>query len=501
MNTRWRLIRHVALLALILALGLPALTHPPYVAAAGDTQDQWAQFRGRTFHVYRSGTAVMLDDATPNAGAVRTRNLGGVTSYGVAIATDRDDQQICVFAVGTDNAVYARCSWDGEGFDTWLSLGGLTYRGVVGFNLAGAAAVAATGQDGTSVWMKYRQNNGAWVDWYQPNGMHLPLGAHLNNNPASYRQGVENGFNLGPATISRVMMFNGIRNATPLVGCDALDELKARGAKTIIVRTSQGDDGPTLDAEMSAGLDCGLTLHAYIVDANRGASINWIIEVGNEPDVAGLNVYDARYWAIDARNRWYANWAGRTYNARLAASLPTERGNSSAPGGLGPGSYFDIFLNWNGDGRGAIRDLFDAYGVHAYSTGCLDRTDPSAIDHNYQALSIVDYTAAATNKPIYLTEMGVNLDGQSAYADLRTKRVEQGKRYVSALRRLSRAGNQVRGAMAFVQDSQNASFFGTYGIDADNTGGNWLQGWFGDFPQANTMGNRQSSAGCDSHTS
>lgn len=489
MNTPWWRMRHVALLALVLALGLPALTRPPYVAAAGDTQDQWAQFRGRTFHVYRSGTAVMLDDATPNAGAVRTRNLGGVTSYGVAIATDRDDQQICVFAVGTDNAVYARCSWDGEGFDTWLSLGGLTYRGVVGFNLAGAVAVAATGQDGASVWMRYRQNNGAWVDWYQPNGMHLSLGAHLNNNPASYRQGVENGFNLGPATISRVMMFNGIRNATPLVGCDALDELRARGAKTIIARTSQGDDGPTLDAEMGAVLTCGLTLHDYIVSS--GASINWIIEVGNEPDVAGLNVYDARYWAIDARNRWYTNWAGRTYNARLAASLPTERGNSSAPGGLDPGSYFDIFLNWNGDGRGAIRDLFDAYGVHAYGTGCLDRTDPSAIDHNYQALSIVDYTAAATNKPIYLTEMGIDfgfIDGN------RGLHVTQGQRYVSALRRLSQAGNQVRGAMAFVQDATNLEFRRRYGIDADGSGN-----WFSDFPQANAMGSRQSDAACDSH--
>lgn len=486
MNTRWRLIRHVALLALILALGLPALTRSPYVAAAGDTQDQWAQFRGRTFHVYRSGTAVMLDDATPNAGAVRTRNLGGVTSYGVAIATDRDDQQICVFAVGTDNAVYARCSWDGEGFDTWLSLGGLTYRGVVGFNLAGAAAVAATGQDGASVWMKYRQNNGAWVDWYQPNGMHLPLGAHMDHFGASdastYHNGVESAFNLGPATISRVMMFNGVRNPTPQVTCAELNQLQANGAKTIIVRTSQGDDGPTLDAEMGARLDCGLTLQAYIVGS--GASTNWIIEVGNEPDqVAGMDIYQARVWAIDARNRWYTNWAGRTYNARLAVSLPTEQY------GLDAGSPFDIFLNWNGDGRGAIHDLFDAYAVHVYTGGCLDRTDSALKNGKYKALSIVDYTAATTNKPIYITEMGVDLGSVVGNRSLLTT---QGQRYVTALSRLSRSGNQVRGAMAFLQDPANTQNSSYYGIDADVNGR-----WLSDFPEAHAIGQRQSDAHCN----
>lgn len=163
--------------------------------------------------------------------------------------------------------------------------------------------------------------------------------------------------------------------------------------------------------------------------------------------------------------------------------------HNSAPGGLDAGSYFDTFLNWNGDGRGAIRDLFDAYAVHAYTYECLDRTSPSAVNSNFKALAIVDYTAAATTKPIYLTEMGVNL---GAINNNRGLRVMQGQRYVTALRHLSGPGNQVRGAMAFVQDPVNPNFVSQYGIDADGSGN-----WFTDFPQANAMGGRQVETFCN----
>ncbi len=131
-------------------------------------------------------------------------------------------------------------------------------------------------------------------------------------------------------------------------------------------------------------------------------------------------------------------------------SLPTLQANSW----YGPEGYFNEFTR--DAGRGRVGDRFDAVGVHTYSSSCLN-SGGTAVEGlpGTSPLYILERAKQSGGAPLYLTEVGLNFEGQT-YAgrygltsEREARSAEMGRRYVNALEAFDTADGRVKGVTIY----------------------------------------------------
>lgn len=198
---------------------------------------------------------------------------------------------------------------------------------------------------------------------------------------------------------------------------DRLASLLPAGG-TIIIRTAETRITPDdlrflLAAPLRGG---GISLADWIAHQPRRV----VLEVGNEPDLAGVDCWEHRYWLLQAVPTLRAS----APRAELCASLATHRGNDTAPGAR----YNEVLLS-----DGALARAYDSLGVHGYGYHSFSRDEGEAWAVHDQA--------AATGKPLWWTEAGI------AHAAPWPERCAEYARFAGAL------GDQVRGVTFFALDT------------------------------------------------
>jgi hypothetical protein len=177
------------------------------------------------------------------------------------------------------------------------------------------------------------------------------------------------------------------------------------GVENIILRTDDGLAGYDYakvrnDFERPGGI----SNYSYASLLDRYPHVNWWIEIGNEPNLHGINGWSARWWALALYKELALNhlghidqpWRSKYRNLHWTVSLPTKF------------SEAENMLVWqNNHGRdnlgdGSIIDYYDAISCHLYG-------DKNVLSFNYDWPAI--YEMLLENKyvrRIHITEMGIN---------------------------------------------------------------------------------------------
>ncbi|KAH3743147.1 hypothetical protein Pelo_15455 [Pelomyxa schiedti] len=168
------------------------------------------------------------------------------------------------------------------------------------------------------------------------------------------------------------------------------------GAKVIIFRSA---DTKTASSQIwhfvnEMTFSNGQTLVSYIASHS---TTQFIIEVGNEPDLNGLDPWIARWNYLDTAKNCIPSFRYLS-NLQWIASMPTKTGNSNYPGQ----SYTDVIYTTDADG--SVQSYYDGLGTHAYGYWSLDQSDGAdPMWPTNQALSHLP-----SGKSIWVSECGIN---------------------------------------------------------------------------------------------
>ncbi len=362
------------------------------------------------------------------------RSLGGVAASAPAAVGLGD--RVHVFTRDAQGMVWSRATDDGYTFSAPLLLGGPIAAAPVAVALTGVLTLYAQGGDGRRYALAARDGGrgDAWATWQPRGGPTPPL--PVADNPAIPPLTLDVGVNFISAqnwqnyqlpaysrlrpTLAKFSMFYDAYPASPAFGTREIDDAIARGARTVIFRTAETRIAPDeIERQLTVPLPGdGRSLLAYMRDQTAaGAGVDFWIEVGNEPDLAGLSPLVARYGLLAAIRDLAPKYPG----LRWIASLPTKDGlkDSALPDYRGL-AYLDLVLSDQGDGLGAIADRYDALGVHLYGADTLEQsypalrtptTPPDCGGSNGDALCpnvVLDYVLSRTDRPIFITEAGIN---------------------------------------------------------------------------------------------
>lgn len=152
---------------------------------------------------------------------------------------------------------------------------------------------------------------------------------------------------------------------------DPIDVQRAiqRGATFIILRTDDGLKGYSYQVVQrlieSPG---GIAGYSYADLMLRNPRVQFVLEVSNEPDVAGIPPWVARWWALALYKELALNalghidqpWREKYPMLKWAVSLPATYANTQ------------IMLQWRGGheidplGAGGVRDYYDYLANHLY---------------------------------------------------------------------------------------------------------------------------------------
>lgn len=507
------LTRRLALGLLVLLLLVPALPAPVAAAPAeelapGPTSS--ASFGGVQYLFARRGDGAVWVRQTDGLWYSGWSPLGGATDAAPAAASTTS--LLAVYIRDATGQVWTRHSRDGHTYAPWQPLGGgvvaapvaigngdrlhlftldrdgmLTVRSSADGRSYGAAQVlggplAATPtvviEDNQLVVLGtgldrqlYRLARGAtWGVWRALGGPNvsqhpLPVAPDLAAPPLTLDLGVNfiSGHNwtsyqlpayarLHPS-LAKFTMFYDAYPTTPVFGTNVLDDAIALGARTIILRTAETRIAPDeVTAQLTVPLPGGTrSLLDYIGDhAAAGSGVAFWIEVGNEPDLAGISPLAARYELLTTIRDVAPRYRASHPNLRWLASLPTKAGLAESPyEGYRGLAYLDLLLSDIGDGLGDVGSRYDALGVHIYGADTLQQSFPAlhapsdtfdcggSNGDAFCPLVVLDRALARTASPIFVTEAGI--DSAQPWAI-------KAKFYVEGLQRLPA---RVRGVALF----------------------------------------------------
>ena len=202
-----------------------------------------------------------------------------------------------------------------------------------------------------------------------------------------------------------------------------LDAVRARLAPegTLILRTAESAIGAddTRYQLTSPFHDTAQTVADY---CNSHAPTVWL-ELGNEPDRAGLDPYVARFLTL----------TGVRVARSLLANVPIGIGLPTVEAGPG---YLSAYLSDTGDGLGRLPREADALAWHCYGANTLEDSD--YLHQRQQLATVLGY-----GLPVWLTEAGIH--EARPWAD----RAQWYARFVAGL------PEQVKGVCFFLLDSSD----------------------------------------------
>jgi hypothetical protein len=347
--------------------------------------------------------------------------------------------QVHVFLRDANGMIWQRSSADGQNFSAARSLGGPLAAAPVALATADGVTLYGQGTDGRRYTLNTRDGAQAatWGNWTGSGEnaraadtavtgsapLTLDIGVNFidSSNWQTYQMPAY--ARLHP-TLAKFSMFYDGYPTTPVFGAAQIDDAIAAGARTIILRTAETRTAPDeVERQLNAPLPGdGRSLLDYIRDrGNDGSGIDFWIEVGNEPDLAGVSPLVARSSLLATIRDLGPRYRASHPNLHWMASLPTVNGlrNSTIPDYRGL-AYLDLFLSDQGDGLGSIAARYDALGVHLYGADTLEQSYPALREApdtrdcagaNGDALCpdlVLDRALSQTTLPIFITEAGIN---------------------------------------------------------------------------------------------
>lgn len=348
--------------------------------------------------------------------------------------------QVHVFTRDADGMIWQRSSPDGRNFSAPRRLGGPLTAAPVALATADGAILYGQGTDGRRYTLTARDGAHAtvWGDWEGSGGiarttittaagLAAPLSLDIGVNfidPSNWQSYQLPAYSRLRPSLAKFSMFYDGYPTTPAFGTAQLDDVIAAGARTIILRTAETRTAPDeVERQLTAPLPGdGRSLLDYIRDrGGAGSGITFWIEVGNEPDLAGVSPLVARYGLLATIRDLAPKYRAAYPQLHWMASLPTQNGlrDSALPEYRGL-AYLDLFLSDQGDGLGSIAGRYEALGVHLYGADTLEQPYPALREvsdtgdcagTNGDALCpdlVLDRALSRTTLPIFITEAGIN---------------------------------------------------------------------------------------------
>lgn len=438
-----------------------------YPAAAGPGNAISLFVRGMDNQLYVTKTT---DGASYAAYPWKIISPGGTQLTGAPAALYFvGDNRIHAFYVSL-GTIYTAYSNPGDGYTTFSAFASL---GNPPGGLAAAAPVVSAVKASTGVWyltLLVKASNGGlyqaqtsdgvnWGGWIFRSAASLgpsdsadyPLGMDVGINfigGANWDSYQFPAFTNAKGTLAKFNMFydSGASYVASSITTSQIQATINAGAKTIIFRTAESH---TTVSEVNAQLG---TLLATI---SANPSVNFWIEVGNEPDLHGLSAQQAHDNLLAVIQNVAPNYRSSYPNLRWMASMPTSKGTAANPGL----SYLDVIMD-----DALIRSLYDAIGVHIYGDNTLFNSyafnvanaslysNPSACaGTNGDAkcpTAVLDRVLSKTRTPVYITEAGIN-DNNASWST-------KAALYVQAMYRMP---SQVRGFAIFTVDNSYAKWY------------------------------------------
>jgi hypothetical protein len=347
--------------------------------------------------------------------------------------------QIHVFLRDTSGMIWQRSSTDGRAFSAARPLGGPLAAAPVALATGGGVTLYGQGTDGRRYTLETRDGvqADAWGVWTGSGGsarttdptgtgaapLTLDIGVNFID-PSNWQTYQLPAYSRLRPTLAKFSMFYDGYPTSPVFGTAQLDDAIAAGARTIILRTAETHTAPDeVERQLNAPLPGdGRSLLGYIRDRGAdGSGVAFWIEVGNEPDLAGVNPLVARYSLLSTIRDLGPRYRASHPNLHWMASLPTANGLRDSPDpdyrGL---AYLDLFLSDRGDNLGSIAARYDALGVHLYGADTLEQSYPALREAsdtrdcagtNGDALCpdlVLDRALSRTELPLFITEAGIN---------------------------------------------------------------------------------------------
>jgi hypothetical protein len=178
-----------------------------------------------------------------------------------------------------------------------------------------------------------------------------------------------------------------------------------RGFKNIILRTGDGLPGYYYETVRDLFENPGSIAHYSYADlVKKHPDLNWWIEIGNEPNLAGIDPWVARWWSLAIVKELRINYLGHI-NKSWGEKYPQLHWTVSLPTSLADTKTMLLWLDNHGKddiGDGSIIDYYDAISCHLYG-------DFQVISRNYDWPAIYDLLLDNKYvKKIHITEMGIN---------------------------------------------------------------------------------------------
>lgn len=248
---------------------------------------------------------------------------------------------------------------------------------------------------------------------------------------------------MAPTCAKLNMFYDGSVN--PVFGSSEMDNILDSGVQDVIIRTSE--------TRITTG-EIETQLHAPMRGWNRSLfdyiqthpNVHFHVEVGNEPDLAGVNPWIHRYYMLRVAQLVAPKYRQSHPNLSWIASLSTLEGGAD---------YWNTLMS--GPHGDSVPSLYDSLGVHVYGYNTLFRSD------GHSPWAVADWVFGYCDKPIWVTEAGI--DAPMLWSD-------KAKLYLDGVAEAGRHyGDRLRGVTFFTY-STDAQWYDTthYSIDVDPTG-------------------------------
>lgn len=179
------------------------------------------------------------------------------------------------------------------------------------------------------------------------------------------------------------------------------------GAKSVILRTADGIKGYEYqEVQRLIESPGGISGYSYADLMHQYPSLDWWLEIGNEPNKTNDNAWSIRWWSLAVIKELKINFLGHIPQAwqekypmlQWCLSMPTTIADTEIV------TQWKDYAGGNDVGDGGTLDYYDAMGIHLYG-------DFDVISRNYEWPTI--YERLAHNpycKKLLITEMGINSD-------------------------------------------------------------------------------------------
>lgn len=247
-------------------------------------------------------------------------------------------------------------------------------------------------------------------------------------------------------SIAKFNMFYDGNLQMPVFGSQHLDPVLDLGVKTVILRTAETNI--SVDAvQQQLTVPMSGWFRPILDYIKIHPQVQFYIEVGNEPDQAGVNPWVQRWYLLQVANTLIPQYRADYPNMHWLASMNTVQGGAGYSGA----DYFNILMATDGDGSLATR--YDGFGVHAYGYNTLYRSDAAS------PWAVCDWVFGYCDKPIWVTEAGIDAPTPWSY---------KCGLYVDGLAQVT---PRVQGATFFTYSRDPFWYNQThYAIDVDSTG-------------------------------